>query len=75
MFDDPIILETRKYREEYAASFGYDLERIVADLQSRQGSDGRTVVDRTSTGKSEQNDARETSAQSVLNSNSASRSP
>ena len=53
MFDDPIVLETRKYREQYAASFGFDLERIVADLQSRQGSDGRTVVDRSSTGKSE----------------------
>ena len=75
MFDDPIVRETRKYREEYAASFGYDLDRIVADLQSRQGRDGRMVVDRASVEESELSDARETSAQSVLNSNSTPRSP
>jgi hypothetical protein len=45
MFDDPIVLEIRKQREEYAASFGYDLGRIVADLPSRQGRDGRLFVD------------------------------
>jgi hypothetical protein len=75
MFDDPIVLETRKYREAYAASLGYDLKRIVADLQSRQGSDGRLVVDRTSIGKCEPANARETLAQEVLNSRSAARSP
>ena len=69
MFDDPIVLETRKHREKYAASLGFDLDRIVADLQSRQGLDGRVVVDRTSVEESEQSDARETSAVSVLNSN------
>ncbi len=74
MFDDPIVLETRKHREVYAASFGYDLARIVADLQSRQGRDGRTVVDRTSLEESEQSDARETSS-SVLKSKSTPRSP
>ena len=74
MFDDPIVLETRKHREAYAASFGYDLKRIVADLQSRQGCDGRIVVDRTSIRKSEQLDARETSAQSDLNSQSSPQS-
>ena len=56
MFDDPIILETRKHREAYAETFGYDLARIVADLQSRQGCDGRTVVDRTLVEMSEQSD-------------------
>jgi hypothetical protein len=75
MFDDPIVLETRKHREEYAASLGYDLGRIVADLQSRQGCDGRTVVDRTTVELSEQSDAGETSAQSILNSKSTPRSP
>lgn len=53
MFDDPIVLENRKHREEYAASLGYDIDRIVADLQSRQGRDGRVVVDRTSPQESE----------------------
>ena len=53
MFDDPIVSEIRKVREDYAASFGYDLGKIVADLQSRQGKDGRCVVDRTSQKKPE----------------------
>lgn len=56
MFDDPIVLETRKHREQYAASFDYDLDRIVADLQSRQGRDGRTVVDRTAVEKRDRSD-------------------
>jgi uncharacterized protein YggE len=59
MFDDPIVLETRKRREEYAASFGFDLGRIVADLQSRQGRDGRMVIDRSCVRESEQADADE----------------
>ena len=46
MFDDPIVAETRLQRDCYAASFGYDLTKIVADLQARQGKDGRRVVDR-----------------------------
>lgn len=75
MFDDPVVLETRKHREEYAASLGYDLGRIVADLQSRQGGDGRVVVDRTSLDMSEQTDARETPAQPVLRSGSTPPSP
>ena len=70
MFDDPIVLETRKHREEFAASLGYDLDRIVADLQSRQGLDGRVVVDRTSVDESEQSETREISAAVVVNSNS-----
>ncbi len=61
MFDDPIVRETRNHREAYAASLGYDLKRIVADLQSRQGRDGRVVVDRMSAGKSEQTDEPEPS--------------
>jgi hypothetical protein len=59
MSEDPIVLETRKHREEYAASLGYDLRRIVADLQSRQGKDGRTVVDRSAADKSEPADSRQ----------------
>ncbi len=54
MFDDPIVAETRRNREAYAASFGYDLGKIIADLQSRQGKDGRQIVDRRK--KSDQND-------------------
>ena len=58
MFDDPIASEIRKFREDYAASLGYDLGKTVAELHSRQGKDGRQVVDRTSQKKSEQNGQR-----------------
>ena len=47
MFDDPIVSEIRRIRDSYAASFGYDIAKIVVDLQSRQGKDGRRVVDRS----------------------------
>ena len=57
MFDDPIVSEIERYRDAYAASYGYDLARIVADLQSRQGNDGRRIVHRTSQKSSEQSDA------------------
>ena len=57
MFDDPIVSETHRIRDTYAASFGYDIGKIVSDLISRQGKDGRRVVDRTSGKKSEQSDA------------------
>ena len=54
MFDDPVVAETRRIREEYAARFGYDLAAIVADLRSRQGLDGRKVVRRSKKSGGEQ---------------------
>jgi hypothetical protein len=75
MFDDPVVLETRKHREAYAASFDYDLGRIIADMQSRQGRDGRVVVDRMSEEKSEPSDEHGPSAQPTLNSKGTPRSP
>lgn len=39
-----IIEEIRRYREEYAARFNYDLHAICENLRRRQGSDGRKVV-------------------------------
>lgn len=33
---DSIIDEVRAIREQHAASFGFDLDRIYADLQARQ---------------------------------------
>jgi len=65
MFDDPIVSETRAVRDEYAASFGYDLGRIVLDLQSRQGKDGRQIVDRTTVPIPVQNDGPEPPAAQV----------
>ncbi|QKS29943.1 hypothetical protein [Accumulibacter sp.] len=42
-----IIHEVRAIREQHAASFGFDLDRIFADLQARQNkhaAEGWTVI-------------------------------
>lgn len=44
--NDPIIEPIRKYREEYAASLGFDMERIGRDLRKREQESGRRVVTR-----------------------------
>lgn len=44
MYKDPIVEEIRKYREEYAASFNYDLQAIFADLKKRQIASGHKFV-------------------------------
>ena len=61
MFDDPIVSEIRRVREENAASFAYDVGKIVANFQSHQGKDGRRVVNRTSQKKREQSSQHELS--------------
>lgn len=40
MTPDPIIEETRKLRQEYAAEFDFDLDRIFADLKAREQASG-----------------------------------
>ncbi|MBI4567466.1 MAG: hypothetical protein HY719_03625 [Planctomycetes bacterium] len=45
--DDEIIAEIRAYREAHAASFGFDLARIVEDIRRRQRESGRRVVTRS----------------------------
>ena len=44
--NDPIVEEIRKYREQYAAKFNYDLAAICKDLRERQATCGREVVSR-----------------------------
>ena len=44
--NDPIVEEIRKYREQYAAKFNYDLKAICEDLRKRQEACGRQVVSR-----------------------------
>lgn len=44
MWTDPIVEETRKLRDEYAARFEYDLAGIVQDLQERERRSGRELV-------------------------------
>jgi len=44
---DSIIHEVRAIREQHAASLGFDLDRIFADLQARQGkhaAEGWTII-------------------------------
>ena len=77
MYSDPIVEQTRKLRNEYAAQFSYDLDAICKDLMERQRTSDRRLVRRlpkrlthsapTGNYATEQNDAREPSAQSVLN--------
>jgi len=44
MWQDPIVEEIRRLREDHAAKFNYDIEAICRDLMERQGRDGRRVV-------------------------------
>lgn len=44
MWKDPIVEEVRKVREEHAARFDYDLERIFQDLKEQEQKSGRKVV-------------------------------
>lgn len=44
---DSIIREVRAIREQHAASLGFDLDRIFADLQARQkkhAAEGWTII-------------------------------
>ncbi len=44
MWEDPIVAEIHKWREEYAAKFNYDVEAICEDLRQRQEASGRKSV-------------------------------
>jgi len=44
MWKDLIVEEIRKYRDEYAKQFNYDLHKICQDIRKKQGKDGRCVV-------------------------------
>ena len=41
---DPIIEEVRRLREEYVASFNYNLDAIARDLKEHEGKSGHKVV-------------------------------
>ena len=45
MHRDPIVEEVRKYREENAAKFGFDVRKIAEDALKRQATSGHRVVD------------------------------
>jgi len=41
---DPIVEEIRRYREEYAKQFNYDLWAIYRDLREKQEKSGKKIV-------------------------------
>jgi hypothetical protein len=46
MYNDPIVEQTRKLRDEYARQFNYDLDAICRDLMERQERSDRRLVRR-----------------------------
>ena len=44
MWKDPVVEETRKLREEYAAAFDHNLDAIVEDIRKRQRESGKKIV-------------------------------
>jgi hypothetical protein len=48
MWNDEIVEELRKVREEYAAQFDYDLEAIFKDLKHQEEKSDREVLSRPS---------------------------
>jgi hypothetical protein len=44
MWNDPIVEEVRKVRNEHAKRFNYDLQAIVADLRKKQKASQRKFV-------------------------------
>ena len=44
MWNDPIVEEVRKIRNDHAKKFNYDLKAIAADLQKQQQAGRRKVV-------------------------------
>ena len=42
--NDPIVDEVRKYRDEHAKKFNYDMNAICADYMASQRKSGHTVV-------------------------------
>ena len=49
MWNDSIVEETRKIRDEIAARFNYDVEALGRDYQEQQIKEGRVVVRRPKT--------------------------
>ena len=44
MWEDPILEELHRIREEHAKSFDYDFKAIFADWQKRQAASGKKLV-------------------------------
>ena len=46
MWDDPIVAEVRRTREQLSERFGFDVKAIFDDLRSRQATLGNRLVSR-----------------------------
>jgi hypothetical protein len=46
MWNDPIVEETRKIRDELAAKFNYEVQELGQYYQSQQNAEGRRIVRR-----------------------------
>jgi hypothetical protein len=44
MSQDPVVAETRKRRDEYAARFNHDPDAIFEDIRKRQDQKGKKLV-------------------------------
>ena len=44
MWDDEIVDEIHRIRDEHAAKFNYDLDAIIRDLQDKEMKSGRKIV-------------------------------
>jgi hypothetical protein len=44
MWEDPIVAEVHRTREELAAKFNFDVKAIVADIRERQAALGSRLV-------------------------------
>jgi hypothetical protein len=44
MYEDPIVEEIRKFREERAAKFNYDVCAIAEDARKREQQSGQKVI-------------------------------
>ena len=49
MWQDPIVAEIRRIREEYAARFNYEVKAICDAAREQQETSGREAVDLTPT--------------------------
>jgi hypothetical protein len=46
MWEDPIVAEVRRAREELSARFDFDVKAIFADIRCRQAALGKRLVSR-----------------------------
>jgi hypothetical protein len=49
MWEDPIVAEVRRVREQLSAQFNFDLKAIFADLRNRQAALGDRLLRQSTT--------------------------